>query len=114
VDPIFLVGRTPPHLPRCAYPSVLPARDRSKREAVVQSFQVSDRGGDGTDIHCRSAQILHTAEVDDQTAFAATASIGNCGRQRPTERLNIAQTDLSRRGQHESSVDGPRRIESQR
>jgi hypothetical protein len=85
---------------------VLPARDRSKREEVVQSFQFSDRGGDDTHIHGHTVQVLHTADVDDQPVFAATANAGNCRRQRPVELLNIAQV--------ESSVDGLRRIESRR
>jgi hypothetical protein len=87
VDAIFPVGRIPSHRRVVPYPSVLPVRDRFKREEVVRRFQFSDRGGDDSDIHGRTVQVL--------PAFAATASVGNCRRQRPAERLNIAQVDLS-------------------
>jgi ferredoxin len=93
---------------------VLPARGRSKREELVQRFQLSDRGGDDTHIYGHTVQILPTAEVADHPAFAATANAGNCHRQCPVELLTIAQVDFSRRGQHESYVDGLHRIESQR
>jgi hypothetical protein len=105
VDPIFPVDRIPPHRRVVLIPSVLPVRDRSKREEVVQRCQFSDRGEDDTHIHGHTVRVLHTAEVDDQPSRRHRRR-RQLPSSAPLEPLNIAQ--------HETSVDEPRRIESQR